>query len=147
MNTVKLNAWLLGLFLLLDSTAWTATDEKETVAPVFPKAIEAAQMDKGFRLKERARQALAIQFTPVQAHEVSVGAGGVVRFQDYIAVYRKRDGWIRMVEVEASPNSDGGLRFSSKDFQPGDEVANQGASALRIIDLDLWGPKADACGD
>ena len=125
----------------------TFADEGANGSKIESKAIEAAEMQKGFRLRERAAQALGIQFGPVSGDSIIVGPMSVVRFQDFTAVYRRRDGWIKMVEIEGVRESDGRLRFSSKDFASGDEIALQGASELRVIDMDLWGPKAYACGD
>lgn len=126
------------------STLWADADDPK---PSTSKAIEAIDQTQGFKLKENAAQTLGIKFSDVNGHELTAEPGGVVRFQDFVAVYRRRGGWIKMVEVEGKRLSDGRLLFSSKEFRVGDQIAVQGAPALRVIDMDLWGPKADACGD
>lgn len=126
------------------SALWADSDEAK---PSTSKAIEAIDQAQGFKLRETAAQTLGIKFSDVDVHELTAEPDGVVRFQDFVAVYRRRGGWIKMVEVEGKRLSDGRLLFASKEFRVGDQIAVQGAPALRVIDMDLWGPKADACGD
>ncbi|MGE4108435.1 MAG: hypothetical protein AB7F66_14610 [Bacteriovoracia bacterium] len=139
-------AVLVG-FHAASATVVFASDEAKKSQSSNSKAIEGAELEKGFRLRAQAAESLGVRFTLVGASQLVAEPGGIVRFQDFTAVYRRRDGWVRMVEIEGAESADGKIHFSSKDFSAGDEIAIQGAPALRVIDMDLWGPKADACGD
>lgn len=145
---ILLSRFIVGSFLFSLSliSTWADSDERGAHA-LSSKAIEAAEQTQGFRLKIQAAQALGIEFVPVESRDLVAESQGIVQFQDFVAVYRRRAGWIRMVEVEGTRLPDGRLRFYSKEFQSGDEIASRGAPELRVIDMDLWGPKADACGD
>lgn len=138
-----MNSWIFVVLVALPYVSWADGGEEAHGS----RAIEASDQAQGFRLRERAARALGVEFAPIDSNNLIAEPSGIVRFQDFIAVYRKRDGWIRMVEIEGTKSNGGALKFFSKDFRTGDEIAIRGAPALRVIDMDLWGPKADACGD
>ncbi|MGE3341736.1 MAG: hypothetical protein AB7J46_07665 [Candidatus Altimarinota bacterium] len=107
------------------------------------EAIEA----NGIKLSEKASQNLNLRLATVLNDGVSkVPTSALVKFQDFLAVYRKRDGWFKMVEVEPRFQDQKAL-ISSKDIKAGDELVVENASLLRVVDLDVWGPEADACAD
>ena len=119
-------------------------EQKSRVGP--GKAVLEASEKTGLRLSDKAIRSFALTFKEVTSAEVSVPISALVRFQDFVAVYRKRDGWFRMVEIE--PVIQGGLaRFSSKDLVPGDQVVSANGGLIRVVELDVFGPEADACVD
>ncbi|MBX3022770.1 MAG: efflux RND transporter periplasmic adaptor subunit [Bdellovibrionales bacterium] len=140
------------IFLLLTvlvSFQLIAEDEegggaKDRVGP--GKAVIAADKDKGIKLSEKALKTLDLAFVQVQNPHLSVPRSAMVYFQDFSAIYRLRDGWFRMVEVEPSINGEQAT-FSSKDLKQGDQVVVRNGSLLRVVELDVFGPEADACAD
>lgn len=111
------------------------------------KAILEATMDNGIRLSEKAAHNLELFLSPVkQSGFITVPTSALVKFQDFYGVYRKRDGWFKMVEVEPSIKN-GTSVISSKELKIGDEIVVANADLLRVVDLDVWGPEADACVD
>ena len=136
--------------LLIASFATSASAEegeapKSRIGP--GKAVLEAVEANGIRLSEKAIQNLNLRFAPVGRDGViQMPRSSLVKFQDFLAVYRKRDGWFKMVEVE--PQVQGGMALvESKDLKTGDEVVVENAPLLRVVDLDVWGPEADACAD
>lgn len=111
------------------------------------KAVLEAIEANGIKLSEKASQNLNLRLVTVSNNGVSkVPISALVKFQDFLAVYRKRDGWFKMVEVEPRFQDQTAL-ISSKDLKAGDELVVENASLLRVVDLDVWGPEADACAD
>lgn len=111
------------------------------------KAVIEAQEASGIKLSEKATRNLELQFASVtQTGFVAVSPAALIKFQDFFAIYRKREGWFKMLEVEPR-SSNGKVVISSKELKAGDEVVTTNADLLRVVDLDVWGPEADACVD
>ena len=134
--------------LLLFSFSAQGDESEAPKSRVGPgKAVLEAKEADGIRLSEKAIRNLNLSFIPVEANSPSrLPVSALVKFQDFTAVYRKRDGWFKMVEVEPRVLNEAVL-ISSKDLKPGDELVVENASLLRVVDLDVWGPEADACAD
>lgn len=136
---------IAAAFFTSASQAEEAEAPKTRIGP--GKAVLEAVEANGIRLSEKAIHNLNLRFAPVANGGVSkVPASALVKFQDFLAVYRKRDGWLKMVEVEPRFQDMSAL-IVSKDLKPGDELVVENASLLRVVDLDVWGPEADACAD
>lgn len=138
---------LLSILILTGSFAYgdeAGGGNKDRVGP--GKAVEAANATEGFKLSERAFKGMSLTLEKVRSQTLTVPSHALVSFQDFAAIYRLRDGWLRLVEIE--PRIQGGLAtFSTKELKPGDEIVVQGGNLLRVIDLDIFGPEADACVD
>lgn len=127
--------------------AWAEEGEapKTRIGP--GKAVVEATMENGIRLSEKAAHNLELHFSPIkQSGSVTVPTTALVKFQDFYAIYRKRDGWFKMIEVEPRVTN-GTSVISSKEIKVGDEIVIVNADLLRVVDLDVWGPEADACVD
>ena len=117
---------------------------KDRIGP--GKAVVAADEKQGIKLSQKAQKSLNLTLANVNSSNVSVPAASLVSFQDFLAIYRVRDGWFRMVEIE--PNIQGKVAsFSSKDLRPGDQIVIGNGGLLRVVELDVFGPEADACAD
>lgn len=111
------------------------------------KAVIEAKEASGIKLSEKATRNLEFQLAKVtQTGSVAVPPAAIIKFQDFFAIYRKREGWFKMLEVEPR-SSNGMVTISSKELKAGDEVVITNADLLRVVDLDVWGPEADACVD
>ncbi len=111
------------------------------------KAVIEASEKEGLKLSEKALNNLELEFLKVsEKSTLVVPASSLVHFQDFSAVYRERAGWFKMVEIE--PVIQGlSAHFTSKDILPGDRIVTRNAGLIRVIDLDVFGPEADACAD
>jgi len=138
---------ILILSVLQPSFAFAEEGEapKTRVGP--GKAVLEATMENGIRLSEKAANNLELRLSPIQRNgTITIPTAALVKFQDFYAVYRKRDGWFKMIEVEPLVTN-GTSTVSSKDLKMGDEIVIENAELLRVVDLDVWGPEADACVD
>lgn len=108
--------------------------------------IEASEKD-GLKISEKALKNLDLEFmTASGGATFSVPTAALVHFQDFSAIYRERSGWFKMVEIE--PVVRGSVaQFSSKDISPGDRIVVRNSGFIRVIELDVFGPEADACAD
>lgn len=119
--------------------------KKDRVGP--DKAVLDASETEGLRIAPETLKLFDVRMSPIDGREkVAVPATSLVHFQDFSAVYRVRDGWFRMVEIEPEIKNDTAL-FSSKEFRKGDQIVVQNAALLRVVELDIFGPEADACAD
>lgn len=135
-------AYLLSLPALSEEEAGPA---RNRVGP--DKAVTEASQDHGFKLSPKAIASMGLGSLKVgSGNVIAVPSSSLVKFQDFNAVYRKRADWYRMIEVEPSFSGRSAL-IPAKDFQPGDEIVTENVGLLRVVDLDLWGPEADACAD
>lgn len=138
----------LSIIVALSTNSGHAEESEAPKTRIGPgKAVLEAIEANGIKLSEKATQNLNLRFVSVLNDGVSkVPASALVKFQDFLAVYRKRDGWFKMVEVEPRFQDITAL-ITSKDLRAGDELVVENASLLRVVDLDVWGPEADACAD
>ena len=93
------------------------------------EAVLEASPERGFRLAPQAVQTLGIETIPLQRGKPEeIPASALVYYQDEIGVYRLRDGWFRLIPLDAP-----------EELRSGDSVAIQGAGFLRVTDMSLFG--------
>lgn len=111
------------------------------------KAVIEASEKEGLKLSEKALKNLELEFQTMTDKRIqAVPISSLVHFQDFAAVYRERAGWFKMVEIE--PTIHGSYaQFTSKDILSGDRIVTKNSGLIRVIDLDVFGPEADACAD
>lgn len=138
---------VLIVFTLIFASSVHGQEEKMSKDRIGPnKAVTSASDKDGFKLSERANENLNISTKNVKGQTVIVPRKSLVSFLDFLSVYRLRDGWYRSVEVEPTFNGDYAT-FSSKEFRTGDQVVVKNGNLLRVVELDVFGPEADACVD
>lgn len=137
---------ILSLFLSVGSVQGEeeAKATKDRIGP--GKAVTSASEKEGFKLSEKAKWNLNLSVESVAGQTVTVPKKSLVSFLDFLAVYRLRDGWYRSIEVEPTIEGDYAT-FSSKEFRAGDQVVVENSGLLRVVELDVFGPEADACAD
>lgn len=143
-----MNKYLLIFIVFLSVGAVHGEEEtkasKDRIGP--GKAVTAANENDGFKLSEKAKWNLNLSVENVEGKTVTIPKKSLVRFLDFLAAYRLRDGWYRSIEVEPTINGEYAT-FSSKEFKPGDQVVVKNTGLLRVVELDVFGPEADACAD
>jgi len=117
---------------------------KDRIGP--GKAVIAANEKEGFQLSEKAQKSLSLTFAKVSSSSITVPTIALISFQDFLAIYRFRDGWFRLVEVEPKIHGDVAT-FTSKDLKSTDQMVVGNGGLLRVVELDVFGPEADACAD
>ncbi|MBY0316291.1 MAG: hypothetical protein K2Q26_12265 [Bdellovibrionales bacterium] len=141
----------MKLFTLTFFIVFSAFADEEASAPakdrVGPgKAVVAASAEDGVKLSEKGLRTLELKFSEVKSAEVSVPKSSLIHFQDFSAIYRERSGWFKMIEVEPIIKN-GTAKISSKELKNGDRVVVENGGLLRVVELDIFGPEADACAD
>lgn len=139
---------VLALSVFISAKAEEAEEgggNKDRVGP--NKAVLAANEKEGIKLSAKSVKNFALGFKEINLlGQISVPLSALVQFQDFTAVYRERIGWFKMVEIE--PQISGQTAsFSSKDFKPGDRLVIANGGLIRVVELDIFGPEADACAD
>lgn len=136
------------IVFMLAFVAHTHAEESQKKDRVGPgKAVLEASEERGLRLAPATLKLLDIKTKPLETvSTISLSVSSLVYFQDFTAIYRERDGWLQMVEIEGEVKGDN-VSFATSELQLGDKVVTQNASLLRVIDLDIFGPEADACAD
>lgn len=111
------------------------------------KAITEASRKKGFKLSEKAVQALRIQLATVQSsrtHRLPFKAS--VHFQNDSGIYRFREGWFTLVKAELQRVSPTEILVRTDEVRPGDQVVIDGVPLLRVAELEAWGGSGDGHG-
>lgn len=143
---MKLFIVIVSLLITLNVFAEGAEEGKKgRVGP--GKAILEANEKDGLKLSDKAIKNLELEFISASDRPaLLIPESSVVRFQDFSAIYRERAGWFKMVEIE--PVIRGSMAsFTSKDILQGDRIVTKNSGFIRVIDLDVFGPEADACAD
>jgi hypothetical protein len=142
---LEISVLIVSAFVSGQTLAGDGEASKSRIGP--GKAVVEAQEVTGIKLSEKATHNLELQVTQVvQAGTVTIPPTALIKFQDFFGIYRKREGWFKMIEVEPR-SANGKVTISSKELKNGDEVVTTNADLLRVVDLDVWGPEADACVD
>lgn len=121
-----------------------AEGKKDRIGP--GKAVIESSEKEGLRLSQRAVKNLELEYMTATSSTLKVPISSLIQFQDFSAVYRERAGWFKMVEIEPTLLGES-VQFTSKDILKGDRIVTKNAGFLRVIDLDVFGPEADACAD
>lgn len=140
---------LFVLFIFVFSfNAFSEEAEEGKKGRVGPgKAVVEASEKDGLKISEKALKNLDLEFMAVSNRSTfTVPIAALVHFQDFSAIYRERGGWFKMVEID--PVIRGSVaQFASKDISPGDRIVVRNSGFIRVIELDVFGPEADACAD
>jgi len=139
--------YILIIFTILSVLTAQAEEESKAKDRIGPgKAVIAANEKEGFKLSEKAKNNLNITAREVNSATITVPKKSIISFLDFFSVYRLRNGWYRSVEVE--PTFVGNkATFSSSEIMVGDKVVIDNSGLLRVVELDVFGPEADACVD
>ncbi len=137
---------IFSIFLLLNP-AFAEEEAKTEKGRIGPgKAVISADEKEGFKISEKAKRNLDISVKEVDGPLVTVPKESLVRYLDFQAVYRLRNGWFRSIEIEPSFQGEYAT-FTSKEFKAGDQIVIKNGGLLRVVELDVFGPEADACVD
>lgn len=133
------------LFALL---GWADGGHKEEgsgrIGPNF--AVTAFDKEEGFKLSDQALATLTIKFAPLQGKGPwTIAHDALVTLKKSTAVYRRYQGFITLVLVKVTKQTEAGLVITSQDLEPNDEIAISGVPFLRMVDADLNSETTDGC--
>lgn len=102
------------------------------------KAVEAIDHDKGMKLSAKAAATLGVKTAPVAGSDpYRVQAASLVFFQDEVGVYRLRDGWLKLIEVQVVEKSKKDAVVRTREMKRGDQIVVAGTALIRVTELDL----------
>lgn len=138
------------VFLVLFTCLWSGlstAEEKDAAGRFGPgKAVEAFSKEDGFKISDKAAISLNVVFNPIEGKGPwRLSPKSIVHLKQSSGVYRRYDGWISLVLVKVLGRDNGTVLVSSQDLEPGDDVAVEGVTFLRMTDSDLNSGTVDSC--
>lgn len=141
-----------GSFSLSPDSA-RAVEDKGVDSQNSAKAVLEISKEKGFRLSESALKTIHVATRAIDSGPVhSVEKRAIVYSRDHVGVYRLREGWFKLIEVEilsheagtssSSAVSNSILKVRSKELEAGDQIAFQGVPLLRVAEMDAFSGSA-----
>jgi hypothetical protein len=123
---------LILAFILLFLTAGHAETREG-------KAVYETSPELGMKISDVGLKNIEVQMTKVDGGGLlTFPKTALVYFQNDIGVYRRRDGWFKLIKVSSLKISEQSARIESSDLRAGDEVAIHGADLLRVAELDAF---------
>lgn len=112
------------------------------------KAITAGNKKDGIQLSAKAVQTLKLAHAPVQSSggNFKVPFKSAVFFQDEVGVYRFKDGWYKLIEVELVSKNSTEVVVKTSELKSGDQIVTSGVPLLRAAELEAWGGSGDGHG-
>lgn len=136
MNFDSLTIW----FLIVVSGGLVHAQEEVSGIRAGPKmAVVEANLKDGFRLAENAKKVIGLGVKPLGSSPYKIPQSAVVYYGDRIGVYRLRDGWFKLVEVQKISDSNSQTTISSSELKTSDQIAVEGVALLRVSDMDAFG--------
>ena len=128
---------LLAALFLLSSFSNLHAQEQEAAGtfragPTL--AVQEASLKDGFKLSEKAKEVIGVKVKSLGARPFNVPTSALVFHGDKVGVYRFRDGWFKLIEVQRSGSS-----VSSSELRENDQIAIQGVALLRVSEMDAFG--------
>ncbi len=149
MKTLTLTAFgfvLLGLQAPSARASGDHSAPKQEFKAAKHSAVTAFDPEEGFKMSEKALQSLGIKFARLDGkNPLSIPKSALVRIKHVTGVYRRAEGWISFVLVDASSAAGATSLVRSEDLETGDEVAVEGAAFLRLTEADLNADTVDGC--
>ena len=123
-------------------------EEEEGGARFGPgKAITAANKKDGIQLSERAVKTLGLGYMNVSGQGIfKLPFKSAVFFQDEVGVYRLKNGWHKLIEVELVSKTAAEVVVKTSEINSGDQIAKDGVPLLRAAELEAWGGSGDGHG-
>lgn len=124
-------------------------DEEAQSPGVGPgKAIPEANHEKGFRLSDTAVKTIGVKTSAIQvgAAGATVPKQALVFFQGEVGVYRVKDGWHKLIEVQIASRGKDTVSLRAGELKSGDQIAIEGVALLRVADLDASGGNEEGHG-
>lgn len=147
---MKLHLLVLSLMTLFVGGVWAWADGDHAAPKGVSRfgensAVTAFDPEEGFKMKPAALDSLGVQFKKLEGSGPwNVPKAALVHIKHASGVYRRFEGWISFVLVQGATKG-GATTVQSEDLQPGDEIAVEGASFLRMTEADLNADTVDSC--
>jgi hypothetical protein len=123
-------------------------EEEEGGARFGPgKAITAANKKDGIQLSEKAIKTLGLSYVAATGDGTfKLPFKTAVFFQDEVGVYRLKNGWHKLIEVQLISKNANEVVIKTSELKSGDQIAKDGVPLLRAAELEAWGGSGDGHG-
>ncbi len=123
-------------------------EEEEGGARFGPgKAITAANKKDGIQLSEKAVKTLGLSYVAATGDGTfKLPFKTAVFFQDEVGVYRLKNGWHKLIEVQLISKTASEVVVKTAELKAGDQIAKDGVPLLRAAELEAWGGSGDGHG-
>ncbi len=124
------------------------TGEEEASSGIGPgKAVTETSKTLGLKLSEKAIQTLSLHTSAIQSQNTHrLPSKAIVYFQDEAGIYREKDGWYKLIEVEIVSRAGVETTIKSSDLKPGDHLVIDGVPLLRVAELNAFGGAGEGHG-
>jgi len=124
---------LIGAAFALSSFATHAEERRG-------KAVFETSTNLGMKLTDKALINIEVKTMKLDSTgDYNLPPESIVHFQDQVGVYRRRDGWFRLIKIQILKNSDREVSVRSTELRAGDELVIHGADLLRVSEMDAFG--------
>jgi hypothetical protein len=147
-NYLRKFLYILWIGLITSSFANDEHSEEVNTEKFAPgKAITAASKKDGIQLSDKASKTLGLTYVNVTGGGTfKVPFKSVVFFQDEAGIYRFKNGWHKMIEVEVVSRTATEVIIKTSELHSGDQIAKEGVPLLRAAELEAWGGSGDGHG-
>jgi hypothetical protein len=130
----------LKILLICSLTAFGAVSQEATGFRAGPNmAASEASLKDGFKLTDKAKEVIGVKIKNIGSKPYSIPSGALVHYGDKLGVYRVRDGWFKLVEVQSTNKENGTSTISSSELNEKDQIAIEGVALLRVSEMDIFG--------
>lgn len=119
-------------------------EEAQNTGP--DKAVTKADPHLGLQLSEPAIKTIGLKTLPFNpSPSFAIPHASLVHERTQTGIYRLREGWFKFIPMPENPASDhrSPQSIQSADLKQGDQIVIEGASFLRIAELDVFSSEAE----
>ncbi|MBL7542592.1 MAG: hypothetical protein JNL11_02195 [Bdellovibrionaceae bacterium] len=136
MRNNKINILLLCTVITISAVS----QEEATGFRAGPNmAATEASLKDGFKLTDKAKEVIGVKTKSIGSKPYSIPNEALVHYGDKVGVYRLRDGWFKLIEVQKTNKDSGTSTISSSDLNEKDQIAIEGVALLRVSEMDIFG--------
>ncbi len=104
------------------------------------KAVYETSAELGMKLNEKALKNIEVQTKKISpSNDQVIPLDSIVNFQDQIGVYRLRDGWFKLINIEILNKDNRQATVRTNELKGGDDLVIHGADLLRVAEMDAFG--------
>lgn len=130
--TTVLTLWLIGI-------GAEAQEEASGFRAGPNMAVQEASLKDGFRLTDKAKEIIGVKTKALSSKPYVVPLSALVHYGDKLGVYRLRDGWFKLIEIQKNNKGSTDVSLDNSEFKDGDQIAIEGVALLRVSEMDAFG--------
>lgn len=128
------------IFVILMSGSQVLAQEEASGIRAGPTlAVLEANLKDGFRLSDKAKKVIGLVAKPLGSKPHMIPPSALVNYGDRVGVYRLRNGWFKLIEIQNSDAPQASVATSSTELNDDDQIAVEGVALLRVSEMDAFG--------